>query len=267
MTEQVADDHDVRGTGPVLLVLPGGAGHPMGLEELTGRLAERFTVVTYDPLGLAHGRLGRPVGEQRVRAWSDGAHRVLAGVVPRGGQAYVFGTSSGGVAALDLLARHPEGLRHVVAHEPPVVEVLPDAAGQRAMFQEVYAAYRAAGLDAAGARLGAGLEERAPGPLPGGDPLSPEEEAASPFALFLAHVLVPFTGYAPDVGALRALSGRLTLGAGAGSKGQLPHRTAAAAARLCGAGLAEFPGGHLGAVGHPAEFAGLLTEVLLRTGQ
>ena len=50
----MADLHyDVRGTGPVLLIVPGGAGHPMGLHGMTDHLADRFSVVTYDPLGLA----------------------------------------------------------------------------------------------------------------------------------------------------------------------------------------------------------------------
>ena len=53
--------YDIRGGGPVLLIIPGGAGHPMGLGPLTDALVDRFTVVTYDPLGLAHGRLGLPV--------------------------------------------------------------------------------------------------------------------------------------------------------------------------------------------------------------
>jgi pimeloyl-ACP methyl ester carboxylesterase len=116
--------YDVTGGGPVLLLLPGGAGHPMGLGPLTELLAAHFTVVTYDPLGLAHGRLGLPVPEQRVTDWSEGAHRVLEEVLPAGGSAYVFGTSSGGITALDLLARHPGRLAHVVAHEPPCVTVL-----------------------------------------------------------------------------------------------------------------------------------------------
>lgn len=118
--------HDVTGSGPVLLLVPGGAGHPMGLGPLVDRLASRFTVVTYDPLGLAHGRLGLAVPDQRPADWSEGAHRVLDAVLPAGERAYVCGTSSGGVAALDLLQRHPRRLAHVVAHEPPCVTVLPD---------------------------------------------------------------------------------------------------------------------------------------------
>lgn len=254
--------HDVRGDGPVLLVIPGGAGHPMGLDRMTGALAGRFTVVTYDPLGLAHGRLGLPVSGQRVEDWSEGARRVLDAVLPEGDAAYVLGTSSGGIAALDLLARYPERLRHVVAHEPPVVGVLPDGERQRAMFQEVYDTYRAAGPQAAGVRLAAALEGRAPGKLPEGQPLALDEELASPMALFLAHVLRPFTSYTPDLAALRAHSARLTLAAGSDSRGHLLYRTAEFLSERTDGRFVEFPGGHVGAVEHPEGFAKQVIDAL-----
>ncbi|MFC9926041.1 alpha/beta fold hydrolase [Streptomyces sp. NPDC127190] len=225
--------HDRTGTGPVLLLLPGGAGHPMGLGPLTERLAARFTVVTYDPLGLAHGRLGLPVPEQRVADWSEGAHRLLEAVLPEGEQAYVCGTSSGGIAALDLLARHPERLAHVVAHEPACVAALPDGAERRAEL--------IAQLDGA---------ERPPA----------EGAEATPFGVFLARVLHPFTAYVP---VRAAPPGRLTVAAGSDSRGQVLHRTAGFLAERLGGGFAEFPGGHLGTVDHPAEFADRLTGVLL----
>ncbi|MGW2833224.1 alpha/beta fold hydrolase [Streptomyces sp. NPDC001286] len=254
--------HDRRGDGAVLLVVPGGAGHPMGLGPMTDVLAERFTVVTYDPLGLAHGRLGEPVADQRVEEWSDGASRLLEAVLDDGESAYVLGLSSGGIAALDLLTRRPERLRHVVAHEPPCVGVLPDGARQRAMFREVYDTYRAAGPQAAAARLGAGLTGQEPGETVSGRPLSREEELADPMALFLAHVVRGFTSYAPDLAALATLSDRLTLAAGSDSRGQLLHRTAEFVAGRTGARFVEFPGGHVGAGEHPVAFAERLVETL-----
>jgi pimeloyl-ACP methyl ester carboxylesterase len=261
----MADPHyDVRGSGPALLVIPGGAGHPMGLDGMTDVLAGRFTVVTYDPLGLAHGRLGLPVAEQRVQEWSEGACRVLDAVLAGDESAYVLGFSSGGIAALDLLARHPERVRHVVAHEPPVVGVLPDGARQQAGFREVHDTYRAAGLRAAGARLAAVLEEREPVADPEAQPMSQAEELSSPMALFLAHVLRPFSSYVPQ---LDAPAARLTLAAGADSRGQLLHRTAAFLAERTGAAFAEFPGGHLGAVEHPQEFADRLLAALDLSGR
>ncbi|MFD5536566.1 alpha/beta fold hydrolase [Streptomyces sp. NPDC127079] len=219
--------HDVTGSGPVLLVVPGGAGHPMGLGPLTERLAAHFTVVTHDPLGLAHGRLGAPVADQRVPDWSDGAHRLLDEVLPEGESAYVLGTSAGGVAALDLLARHPARLRHVIAHEPPCVTLLPD-----------------------GERLRAELI----GQLEGGRPDSGE---VTPFAVFLDHVLRPFTRYRPQAG----LPG-LTVAAGTDSRGQLLHKAAQYTARHTGGAFAEFPGGHLGALEHPGAFAERITQIL-----
>ncbi|MDH6606512.1 pimeloyl-ACP methyl ester carboxylesterase [Streptomyces sp. SAI-208] len=255
--------YDITGHGPVLLLLPGGAGHPMGLGPLTQALCGHFTVVTYDPLGLAHGRLGEPVADQRVQDWSDGARRVLDETLAEGGTAYVLGTSAGAVAALDLAARHAERLRHVVAHEPPCVGVLPDGARQRAAFREVCAVYRARGLAAAGALMTAVLEERDAGELPAGQPLSREEELTTPMALALAHVIEPFTSYVPEAGPSPA---PLTVAAGADSRGQLLYRTAEYLAKHLQADFAEFPGGHLGVLQHPEEFAERLTGTLLGAG-
>ncbi|MFI2640966.1 alpha/beta fold hydrolase [Streptomyces sp. NPDC018610] len=256
--------YEVSGAGPVLLVLPGGAGHPMGLEPLTERLARRFTVVVHDPLGLAHGRLGLPVADQRVEEWSEGAARVLDAVLPRGGSAHVFGTSAGGVVALDLAARHPGRLRHVVAHEPPCVAVLPDGERQRALFAQVYDTYRASGLQAAGAHLGAVLMERAPEDGHEGRPLTRSEELGSPMALFLAHVLRPFTSYVP---APVPETVTVTVAAGADSAGGLLHRTASLLAEHYGGGFAEFPGGHIGAVERPEAFADRLAALLGSPGR
>ncbi|MER6379007.1 alpha/beta fold hydrolase [Streptomyces sp. NPDC001250] len=224
--------YDVTGSGPVLLVLPGGAGHPMGLGPLTEQLAAHFTVVTYDPLGLAHGRLGLPVPEQRVADWSEGAHRVLEEVLPAGGTACVLGTSSGGIAALDLLARHPGRPAHVVAHEPPCVTVLPDGAQRRAELI---------------------------GQLDGPGRPPADGAAATTFGVFLARVLRPFTSYLPS---FTAPPGGLTLAAGVDSRGQVLHRTAGALAERLGGAFVEFPGGHLGAADHPVAFADLLTDTL-----
>lgn len=269
----MSDHYDVQGTGPVLLIIPGGAGHPMGLDDITARLAERFTVVTYDHLGLAHGQLGKPVEEQRVEWWSDGAARVLDAVLPEGESAYVFGSSSGSIAALDLASRHPERLRHVVVHESPVVAVLPDAERQRAMFTGVYEAYRARGLEAASARMVAGLEERdltdqerAKESETASQPPSPTDELATPMAVFLTRILLPFTSYVPDLTALSAPSPRLTVAVGIDSAGQLPHRTATFLARRTGSAARQFPGGHLGVLTHAAEFAARLTETLVPVG-
>ncbi|MET9033021.1 alpha/beta fold hydrolase [Streptomyces mirabilis] len=266
--------YDVRGSGPLLLIIPGGAGHPMGLEGAVARLSERFTVVTYDPLGLSRGPLDGPVGDQRVEVWSDRAHRLLDSLLPDGESARVFGSSSGGIVALDLLARYPQRLRRVLAHEPPSIGVLPDAVRQHAMITEVYEIHRTEGVATATARLSAGLEGRSwePGPRPastaadGGENTRsmPDSQGAqnTPMDIFLGHVLRPFTSHALDLDALKGLSSRLTLGAGRDSRGQLPFRTSSLLAELTGSDFVEFPGGHLGVLQHPVAFADRLAEAL-----
>lgn len=261
MTTDVQDHYDIRGKGPVLLIIPGGAGHPMGLEPMTDVLADRFTVVTLDPLGLAHGRLGEPVADQRVEDWSDGASRVLNAVLGDGDSAFVLGSSAGAVAALDLLARHPERLRHVVVHEPPVVGILPDGAEQQARFRSVCDLYRTAGLTAAAQRMTAVLADQEPqdDESTSPQPLSREEELSQPMALMLRHVLSPFTSYIPSPD-LRAT--HLTVTSGTDSRGQLLHRTAELLAASTHSAFTEFPGGHLGPLEHPVAFAERLAETL-----
>ncbi|MFE2099651.1 alpha/beta fold hydrolase [Streptomyces sp. NPDC059468] len=235
MTERLS--YDVTGSGPVLLLVPGGAGHPMGLGPFTERLAHRFTVVTYDPLGLAHGRLGLPVPDQRPADWSEGAHRVLEAVLPPDEQAYVFGTSSGGIAVLELLARHPRRLAHVVAHEPPCVTVLPDGRERR---------------------------EELIGQLDGPGRPPAEGADATPMGVFLTHVLRPFSAHVP---AITAAGDRLTLAVGTDSRGQLLYRTGELLAERFDCPAVEFPGGHLGTLDHAEEFADLLAETLLSSAR
>jgi hypothetical protein len=82
-------------------------------------------------------------------------------------------------------------------------------------------------------------------------------------ALSLAHVIQPFTSYVPAAGPFKA---RLTVAAGTDSRGQLLYRTAESLAKTRQADFAEFPGGHLGVLQHPVDFAERLTRTLLGTG-
>lgn len=129
--------YEVRGAGPVPLLLPGGGGDAAIFDVIAAPLAERYTVVAFDPRGYLHSALDGPPVEQRVEVQSDDAFRLIEAVVPVGERAYVFGGSSGAIVALDLLARHPDRLHRVVAHEPPCFAVLPDAAEQLAFVEEV----------------------------------------------------------------------------------------------------------------------------------
>ncbi|MEU9269992.1 alpha/beta hydrolase [Streptomyces sp. NPDC048251] len=270
--------YETLGSGPVLLLIPGGAGDAGLYAGMAPELATRYTVVSYDPRGLSRSPLDGPAdtprADEEVPVWSDDAHRLLELLSP-GEEAVVLGCSSGAVVAVELLARHPERLRRVVAHEPPLLELLEDPAPHRALFAEVRETFRTEGADAAMTRLGEGLGEGladGPGPQAPAQPteLPPEiREMAvrmhTNLPVFLGRVLCPFSSAVPDLAALRSVAHKLVPAAGRDSRRQLPlYGPAARLAELLGSGLVEFPGGHLGAVESPKEFADRLLTVLDR---
>jgi pimeloyl-ACP methyl ester carboxylesterase len=99
---------------------------------------------------------------------ADDVHRLLSALGD--GPAHVFGSSGGAVVELALVTGHPGQVRTLVAHEPPVIELLPDREQLRAQIEDIYDTYRADGADKAMAKFmaHAGLGE-APGAryLPG----------------------------------------------------------------------------------------------------
>ncbi|MCX5199494.1 alpha/beta hydrolase [Streptomyces sp. NBC_00249] len=261
--------YERRGSGPVLLLIPGGGADAGLYAGVAGDLAAAgYTVVSYDPRGQSRSPLDGPAADHRVADWGDDAYRMLELLSPHE-EAYVLGCSAGAVAALDLLARHPGRVRRVVAHEPPLVEVLEDPAPYRAVFAEVRELARTEGVGAAMARMGEGMgepEEKGEEEHGGGVPAAVAEMAPRMYAnlpVFLEHILCPFTGSRPDVAALREARERLVLAAGRGSRGLVPlYGPAGRLAELTGAAFAEFPGGHVGCAERPAEFAARLLAVL-----
>jgi pimeloyl-ACP methyl ester carboxylesterase len=118
--------YDVRegeaSTAPMLLMI----GSPMDAGGFAG-LAERFrdrTVVTYDPRGAGRSKRADGAGESTPEQHADDLHRLIAAL--GGGPVDIFASSGGAVNGLVLVARHPEQVRTLVAHEPPAFQALPD---------------------------------------------------------------------------------------------------------------------------------------------
>jgi len=164
----------------------------------------------------------------------------------------------------------PEQVRTLVAHEPPVVELLADAAQLRAQIEDISDTYRVEGAEKAmqkfmaHAGLGAGPARGVDAPR--WEP-SPEQVARMRATTehFLAHLLRPTTRYRPDIQALQAASTRIVVAGGASSKGQLANRTAVALADRLGTTVVDFPGDHGGFLALPEQFGRLLDQVLTET--
>jgi pimeloyl-ACP methyl ester carboxylesterase len=255
--------YEVRGGGPLLFVI----GSPMAAAEfapLAHAMAHDHTVVTYDPRGFAGSPVDDPDGPSNPDLRADDVIAILDELGAE--SADVFGSSGGAVTGLALVTRHPGRIGTLVAHEPPLLELLPDAEQQRAATQDITDTFLREGLHAAWMKfmVNAGFDLAAFGdgpPEPQGEPVNPEQELAEGTRFFV-HDLAPTTQYLPDFDALRASPSRIVIGLGAESGRLLTKRTSVATAERLGVTTTEFPGDHGGFLGAPGEFADRLRQVL-----
>ena len=258
--------YKVRGVGPVLLILQGGAADSEGSESLVKHLVGQYTTVTYDRRGLSRSKLNDPAEALRIGTHSDDAHRLLAALTTE--PAFVLGVSIGALIGLDLVARHPEQVSLLVAHEPPAAELLPDdeRARARQVHEEVEQIYHSEGVAAAMKRMVAVSEvkfdDREPEVvLPQVDRQRAATMAAN-MNFFLLRDAPAAHQYKWDVAALKAVRDRILPAAGRTSGETMPRHSAIALANRLGTPVVEFPGGHSAYVLRPKEFASRLNEVL-----
>jgi hypothetical protein len=189
----------------------------------------------------------------------------------------LFASSGGAVTALALVAAYPDDVTIVVAHEPPLVGVLPDADRAFAAERAVQDAYRRGGFGHGMAAFialtswqGEFTDEYAaqPPPDPGQYGLPSDDDGVRNDPL-LSGVSNPITAYRPKLGVLAAAPTRVVIAAGIESKETFTWRTAEALAEALGTPLTVFPshhggfmGGEFGYAGEPEAFAARLREVL-----
>lgn len=260
---------------PLLLV-----GQPMtadGFATLAAHLPDR-PVVTYDPRGL--GRSTRDDGstQHRPEQQAEDLHLLIGEL--GAGPVDVFGSSGGAVTALALVAAHPDDVVTLVAHEPPLLSLLPDAGAALAAMEHVTHVYRERGWGAGMAafialtsiegEIPADFASLVPGPEAFGLPAGDDGSRDNPL---LSGDAAPVSGYRPDPATLLASGTRLVLAVGERTGDALTARTTAALARALGLEPTSFPGDHggflggeYGQVGEPAAFAARLREVLAGAG-
>lgn len=271
--------YDVRGPLPTVDGRPPlyMIGQPMdagGFATLASHFPDR-TVITYDPRGLGRSirKDGRVDNAPTVQA--DDIHAVIEAL--GAGPVEMFASSGGAVTALALVAAYPDDVTTLVAHEPPLIAVLPDAAEAeraRAGFRD---AYEAGGWGAGMAAFIAMTSWRgeftdeyfaqaAPDPARFGMPVEDDGSRDDPL---LSDRSWAISSYRPDLDALAASPTRVVIAVGEESLGTFTGRSAVATAELLGGQATVFPshhggflGGESGYAGQPEAFARRLHEVL-----
>jgi uncharacterized protein YndB with AHSA1/START domain/pimeloyl-ACP methyl ester carboxylesterase len=269
--------YDVRrndaSTEPVLLLI----GSPMGAAGF-GTLSRHFsdrTVVTYDPRGVERSLTTDPTSPVTPEVNADDLHRLIQAI--GGGPVDLFASSGGAINALALVSKHPEDVRTLVAHEPPLASVLPDREHALAAARAVHETYQRSGWGAGMAHFIAVSSHQGPftaeiAGQPAPDPAlfgMPTEDDGSRTDPMLGQNMITGTHYQPDFDALRSASTPIVMAAGEESEGQMTSRGAFAVAEQLGTKPVIFPSGHggflggeYGQTGQPDAFAAKLREVL-----
>jgi len=254
--------YEVRGQGqPVLLVAaPMDASIFAPLADL---LATDHLVITTDPRGIGRSPLHDPEQDCTPEQRADDVSALLThlGVGP----AVVLGSSGGAVTVLALAQRHPEQVRTVVAHEPPLQELLEDRDELRRQTEDMIARYLAGDVKGAWITFLAAANIWMPEEaiesvfLSNRDPQAVADEHYQ-----FAHMLRGTARWVPDLDALRSSSARVVVGIGQDSAGQLCDRASRVLAGALDLEPTIFPGDHHGFAEQPEAFADRLRTVLER---
>ena len=252
-------------------------GSPMGaagFATLAGHFPDR-TVITYDPRGAERSTKNDPSTASNPEQHADDLHRIIDAVGL--GPVDLFASSGGAVNALCLVAQHPEDVRILVAHEPPLASLVPDSENAKAAVRAIQATYQTHGWGAGMAHFMAVTSYRGPYPddiasQPAPDPAMfgmPTEDDGSRSDVMLGQNIIGTTHYEPDFDALRDASTRIVMAAGAESEGEMANRGAHACAERLATEPVIFPshhggflGGEYGWGGDPDAFAAQLRDVL-----
>ncbi|MDT0442406.1 alpha/beta fold hydrolase [Streptomyces johnsoniae] len=252
--------YEVRGEGP-LIVLAGAPMDAAAFAPLAELLATDHTVLTTDPRGINRSKLDDPDQDSTPQLRADDLSRLIAHV--DAGPAIAVGSSGGAVSVLALTQTHPDQVHTIVAHEPPLIELLKDREQLRTGTQDLIATYLAGDVTGAWKKFFAQANITMPEPLIeqmfGGER---EPQQVADERRWFAHEMRASTYWQPDPAALRTAATRILVGIGVDSAGQLCDRTSRALAQSLGTEPTTFPGGHTGFVETPDVFATHLRMVI-----
>ncbi|MBL7255382.1 alpha/beta hydrolase [Actinoplanes sp. LDG1-01] len=253
--------YELRGDGPLVVL----AGAPMAagaFAALAGMLAADHSVLTTDPRGIGRSsvRDRDAPSTPRERAADLAA---LIDHVGRGPAKLALGSSGGAVSVLALAERHPESVDAVVAHEPPLLEVLPDREALWAGTEEMLAIFETGDrlatfrkfMEVANLRLPDEVVEM----MAGGEP---SEQELADDAFQYRNMYRGTVGFRPDIERLLSVPTRVLIGLGEDSAGELCDRSSRALAAMLGREPVMFPGGHIGFAEDPAAFEPELRKLL-----
>jgi pimeloyl-ACP methyl ester carboxylesterase len=252
-------------------------GQPMdatGFASLASHFPDR-TVVTYDPRGLGRSIRKDVRIDHAPSVQADDVHAVIESL--GAGPVEMFASSGGAVTALALVTAYPGDVTTLVAHEPPLIPVLPDAEAVGRVRAGIRDAYQANGSGAGMAAFMAMMSWPGeytddyfaqPAPDPAQFGMAAEDDGSRDDPL-LSDRSWAVSDYRPDADALTKAPTRVVIAVGEESRDTFTGRAAVATAELLGQEATVFPshhggfmGGEFGYAGQPEAFARRLRAIL-----
>lgn len=244
--------YDCEGQGPLLLLVVGGNGDSRRYIPLSARLADHYTVVRYDRRASCRSSGDPDADLDMAQQGRDAAALVDAlGLGP----AYVFGNSGGASIALQLTEDHPQKVRGLVVHEPPIMRILDDADQQMQFVDAVHGTYLTQGAGPAMRQFAMSLLGFSPMANAPGD-------QGGNMDRFMAHEYVPIGHYLPDLAKIKRDGVRVISCAGRASLDAYYARTARVLAATLACPYVDMDGHHLAFVTAPDLFANELRTML-----
>jgi pimeloyl-ACP methyl ester carboxylesterase len=246
----------LRGNGPLVLLLPGAAGLQTGYAALIKLLSADHTVAVYDRRGHGRGKEKEP----SIAPLSIEQHAIDAAALVDAldeGPAHVVGSSAGAVIGVELLARHPDRLRSLVAHEPSLLPLIEDGPRWRTWYEDLVAIDRQVGTRAAFdyffAHLASnGRGEQAQVTIP--------DSQLTEWSVYFQRELIEIVSYEPDLKQLAQRGDVLVPPLGADSRERWHGRVVLELAARVGVPAVEVAGGHLSPVYQPLAFHRLIRD-------
>lgn len=259
------------GKGPVLILIPGANGTGDIFLPLAERLKEHFTIVAIDRRDYGKSELTKPLPEVASNPDSDYRVKRDAQDVATLAQqlsaepVYVLGSSSGAIVAMHVLKEHPDVVKEIAFHEPPINTFLPDSTYWKEKNDEIINMALTEDLQKAMQYFGKTLNIAQLDAKSMSQPVSENDENQKVqyerMMFWVEYEIRQYTHSDIKLSDLSQYKDKTVLFNGTDSKGSFPQDVNFYINEETGIRLLDIPGGHLGYVQKPDGFA----EVLLNT--
>lgn len=258
--------YEVRGQGRPLLMIAGGLGDAGIYTFVADILADQFKVITYDRRGQSRSTRHDPQNFEISQQGRDAA-AVIRAAEER--SAIVFGSSSGAAIALELARSQPEVVQALIAHEPPVLRILPDADKWLAFIAGVYAKALSGHMEEAGQEFMASIVAPAATPDFGLDSsvfqgIQERQQETGSGEFGMRCELLPVVNYRPCVSELKKSGMKIVMGIGKVTLDVSAYygRTVPILSKELDCAMVTFPGHHGTYMVNPHEWTATLRGIL-----